>query len=172
MFSILQPPKGVWTQFTKNILLEIGWNAKIYTEISCLATSTPLGRAFSNITKKFLMDITWNVQNCMKLMFSDFPHHQSVWELGSSAQNNSVSCTKILVSSHQPLPTGTLASMSFLCRFGHFTKFLVRWKMMDIAKTWGSHFDSYKWCYTTSGKTHQFAPDNWPSEPSHYQHTI
>ena len=39
-------------------------------EIECLAISNPWGSALGHITKNnFFMEIAWNVQICMKLMF-------------------------------------------------------------------------------------------------------
>ena len=59
----------------------------------------------------------------MKLMVPDSPHHHE--GLGSNAQNNGMSSTKISVNCFQPFPIQRLPN-SFLHRFTHFIQFLVK----------------------------------------------
>ena len=72
-------------------------------------------------------------ENCMKctelhethvVLFPTSP--QRVEGLGSNAQNNVTSDTKILVNCPHLFPTERLSNISFLCRSGHFTQFLAK----------------------------------------------
>ena len=57
--------------YCKNILL------KLHDMALILAASIPCGRAFGHITKyECLIVIVWNVQNSMKLIFTNSPHYQ------------------------------------------------------------------------------------------------
>ena len=86
------------------------------------------------------MEIAWNVQNCVKLIFSDSPHHHKGFGLGSNAQNNVMSETKYLLNCPQPFPIGRLPNISFLCRSGQFTQFPAKMfslKIEPYPTSWG-----------------------------------
>ena len=75
----------------------------------------PMGKALCHITKnKFLIEIAWSVNSCMKLVFSKSPHHHKwLGGLGSNAQNSAMSSTKISVKCAQSFHIGRLPNMFF-----------------------------------------------------------
>ena len=51
----------------------------------------------------------------MKLMFPDSPHHHQWLGLGSNAQNNAISSSKMVVKYPKPFPIGKLPKHHFFC---------------------------------------------------------
>ena len=82
-----------------------------------------MGRELGHMTKnECLMELSLNIQNSMKLIFSNSPHHHKGLELGSSAQNNEMSITKVLVNYPKAFPIWRLPNMEFSVQI--YTQFL------------------------------------------------